>query len=120
MPPLEEVRPVRTANAGGVGSVGEMTLILVPQARAHSRRSRAVVTEVTGSPLQWVDMTGVACAPVGRNNVPPPVTARKANITLVLRCIIFWSSGSRTWHIRDAHDCSLEDTPIECNFAHRT
>jgi hypothetical protein len=67
--------------------VGETTLILAPQARAHSSRSLAAGI-FTGSAAHGIEMMGVACATAGRNHVPVAVTARKESIALVLRCVI--------------------------------
>src|SRR4051812_11232399 len=98
--PLTSLVPVRYVNAGRGGLVGLMRLTLLPQARAHSRRSFAVVGS-SESAAQRICRMGVACAAVGWKNVPAPATAREARVALALNCIacVLWRVRQRT-HIR--------------------
>jgi hypothetical protein len=82
IPPLAENSPFWNANAGGLGEVGDTRLIVVPQARAHSRRNLARAG-FSVSAAQRVARTS-ACAGVDWSSAADATTASEASLILML------------------------------------
>src|SRR5512140_2009263 len=84
-PPLLESSPVLYAAAGRIGVVGDTTLTLAPQARAHSRRNLATAG-FSASALQCV-ANASARAGADETKLPATAPASATNLIPELHCM---------------------------------